>query len=124
MAGQRVKRLIVTDPRGFLKGVISRSDLLSVFVRPDAEIQREVAEDIVLGVFWIDPATVRVVVDDGVVLLSGHVETRGLARLMGEVVARTDGVVSVVDDLECDRDDARDRPPNGGQYELLDRRGP
>lgn len=124
MSEQYVKQLVVTDSRGFLKGMVSRSDLLSVFVRPDAEIRQEVAEDIVRGVFWIDPATLRIIVDDGIVLLGGRVETRGLARLIGEVVGRADGVVAVVDNLEYDRDDARDRPPNAGPYELLDRRGP
>ncbi|MEY9928061.1 CBS domain-containing protein [Catenulispora sp. GP43] len=122
MAEQRVKQLVVTDARGVLKGVVSRSDLLAVFVRPDAEIRREVAEDIIRGVFWIDPADLNILVDDGVVLLGGRVETRGLARLIGEVVGRADGVAAVVDDLEYDRDGARDRPPGPGPYELLHHR--
>ncbi|MEY9908959.1 CBS domain-containing protein [Catenulispora sp. MAP12-49] len=123
MTEQHVRQLVVTDARGVLKGVVSRSDLLAAFVRADAEIRREVAEDIIRGVFWIDPATLRILVDDGVVLLGGRVETRGLARLIAEMVGRADGVAAVVDDLEYDRDGPRDRPPNAGQYELLDRPG-
>jgi hypothetical protein len=60
MSERHVKHLIVTDSEGCLEGIVSRGDLLAVFVRPDAEILREISQDVVLGVFWIDPATLRI----------------------------------------------------------------
>jgi CBS domain-containing protein len=124
MSERHVKHLIVTDSEGRLEGIISRGDLLAVFVRPDAEILREISQDVVLGVFWIDPATLYITVDDGIVHLAGQVETLGLAWRIGEVVGRADGVVSVVNDLEYDRDDTKDRPPHSGPYGLFENRTP
>ncbi len=42
MVVRRVKRLPVVDGRGRLRGVVSRADLLKVFLRPDEEIEEEV----------------------------------------------------------------------------------
>ena len=39
-----IKRLPVVDPLQRLVGIVSRSDLLSVFLRPDDEIRREILE--------------------------------------------------------------------------------
>jgi CBS domain-containing protein len=38
MNGHRIRRLPVVDPSGKLIGIVSRRDLLSVFLRPDEEI--------------------------------------------------------------------------------------
>jgi CBS domain-containing protein len=104
MLDRHVKRLVVTDEQGRLQGVVSRRDLLKVLARGDEEIWREVVEDVLHGLFRIEPAAVRVRVEDGVVHLRGHLGTRGQARLLCEVVARTDGVVAVVDELRFDDD--------------------
>ncbi|WP_249160349.1 CBS domain-containing protein [Actinospica acidithermotolerans] len=104
MLDRHVKRLVVTDEQGRLQGVVSRRDLLKVLARSDEEIRREVAEDVLHGMFRIDKAAVRVRVEDGVVHLRGRVGTRGQARLLCEVVARTDGVVAVADDLWLEDD--------------------
>ncbi len=42
MARRRVKRLPVVDGVGLLEGVVSRCDLLKVFLRPDEEIAEEI----------------------------------------------------------------------------------
>jgi CBS-domain-containing membrane protein len=114
MVERHVKRLIVTDESGHLQGVVSRRDVLKVFVRTDEEIRREVAEDVIHGMFWIDPAAVRVRVEDGVVHLRGRVSTRAQAGLIRSVVGRTDGVVSVVDELGFDYDDAHGKAGRAG----------
>ena len=41
----RVKRLPVVDEEGMLEGVVSRSDLLKVFLRPDEDIEEEIRRD-------------------------------------------------------------------------------
>ncbi|MBW8792251.1 MAG: BON domain-containing protein, partial [Streptomyces sp.] len=52
-------------------------------------------------------------VADGVVRLRGTVETRSVAELVGKMVRHTDGVVDVVNELACLRDDSGDKLPAG-----------
>lgn len=62
-----VKRLLVVDDAGHLLGIVSRSDVLGVFSRPDEEIRREVAERVILQSFLTDPALFDITVQDGIV---------------------------------------------------------
>ncbi|MER5518376.1 CBS domain-containing protein [Streptomyces sp. NPDC002763] len=66
MARDGVKRLPVVDADGLLKGVVSRADLLKVFLRDDEEIAEEIRREIVPHLFAdaAEPVGVRV---DGVV---------------------------------------------------------
>lgn len=122
MESRRVKRLPVTDEDGRLVGVVSRRDILRLFVKPDPAIREEIAEDVILGALWIDPTTLEIAVVDGVVHLHGQVETRSLAGLVGAVVRRTDGVVGVVNRLTWAQDDTRDRLPGSGYHGVFERR--
>jgi CBS-domain-containing membrane protein len=107
-----VKRLAVVDPAGGLVGVVSRHDLLKVFVRGDADIAREVCDDVLERSLWVETAGVRVSVDHGVVTLAGrmvrHSETQIAARMTG----RVNGVVDVVNQLEWNEED---EPKWGGR---------
>lgn len=47
MAEHRVKRLPVVDEQGILKDIVSRSDLLKVFLRTDEDLAAEVRRDVV-----------------------------------------------------------------------------
>jgi CBS-domain-containing membrane protein len=100
-----VKRLVVTDLGGRILGVVSRADLLKVFLRDDLEIAHEIAEDIVRRTLWIDPATIRVVVKEGVVGLGGQVERRSLIRVLVGLVEAVEGVVGVDEHLSFLTDD-------------------
>ena len=71
-----IKRLPVVDPAGPLLGIVSRADLLKVFLRPDADIAREIRQEVLLRSMWMDPDTVVVDVRDGVVTLTGQLERR------------------------------------------------
>ncbi|MFB7509778.1 CBS domain-containing protein, partial [Streptomyces broussonetiae] len=51
MARQGVKRLPVVDGAGLLAGVVSRADLLKVFLRDDKDIAEEVRREIVAYLF-------------------------------------------------------------------------
>jgi len=51
----RVKRLPVVNPGGQLVGIVTRSDLLAVFDRPDEDIRREIVDMMLLHEFLIDP---------------------------------------------------------------------
>ena len=44
-----VKRLPVVDPVGRLVGILSRVDLLKVFLRSDEDLYREIVDDIIFG---------------------------------------------------------------------------
>ena len=95
MRRNSVKRLVVTDRGGEILGVVCRADLLKVFLRDDLEIAHEITEDIVRRTLWIDPATIRVVVKDGVVGLSGQIERRSLTPVLVGLVKAVEGVVGV-----------------------------
>jgi CBS domain-containing protein len=113
MESRRVKRLPVADAQGRLLGIVSRRDVLRLFVRPDREIREEVQEEVLLKMLWVDPAPLEVTVADGVVHLHGEVENRTLAELIGSVVRRTDGVVAVVNNLTFTIDDTKETTPQG-----------
>jgi CBS domain-containing protein len=99
-----VKRLPVLDGHGRLAGIVSRRDLLKVFVRPDGDIEREVRRDVLARSLWMDTARVHVTVADGVVTLSGRMTLRRDTRLAVWMTRQVDGVVDVVDELAWDRD--------------------
>ena len=97
MQSRRVRRLPVVDPGGMLVGIVSRTDLLSVFERPDLDIRNEVVRDIVVGEFGLDPAEFEVTVTSGVVTLAGPLARLETALELLARVRHTDGVVAVRD---------------------------
>jgi CBS domain-containing protein len=100
-----VKRLVVTGLDGKVLGIVSRADLLRVFLREDLEIAHEITEDIIRRTLWIDPATIRVVVKDGVVGLSGQIERRSLVPVLVGLADAVEGVVDVDEHLSFLIDD-------------------
>ncbi|MFB7504843.1 CBS domain-containing protein [Streptomyces broussonetiae] len=96
MALTGVKRLPVVGD-GTLKGIVSRSDLLKVFLRGDEEIAAEVQREVVLRLFGTHAGTVRTEVHDGVVTLSGLVHDTALVPFAARLARAVDGVV----DVEC-----------------------
>lgn len=105
-----VKRLPVVDSEGSVLGIVSRSDLLRVFLRDDEEIRAEVTDDIIRRTLWMDPATIRVVVSDGVVSLEGQIERRSLIPVLLGLVEAVDGVVGVDERLSYLVDDTARGP--------------
>jgi CBS domain-containing protein len=102
MNTHHVRRLPVTDEHGKLVGIVSRRDLLSVFLRPDGDIARDVQQ--VLHETDCDPATVIVTVRHGVVTLTGTIDITAdrdhhLVELAISMIWDIDGVVDVVSKL-------------------------
>ncbi len=116
MAGQDVKRLPVVDDEGHVIGVISRADIVAAFTRPDELIEDEIREDVVRRVLFIDPDTLDVTVEEGVVSLAGQLPTRSEARLLEEMARRLDGVVSISSELRWKVDDTRIDAPGGPRF--------
>jgi CBS-domain-containing membrane protein len=99
MLEERVNRLPVVDADGRLLGLVSRGDLVRAFARSDEEIQREIEEDVLRRVMWLDPSDVRVTVSDGVVTLNGQVATGADVDLLPRFTRRVPGVVDVESSL-------------------------
>ncbi|GLW50358.1 hypothetical protein Stsp02_60190 [Streptomyces sp. NBRC 14336] len=95
MARYGVHRLPVVDEDGVLQGIVSRSDLLKVFLRDDESIAREVRTDVVALLFPEAPEAVRVDVDAGVVRLTGRVRRTELVPVAVRMARAVEGVVAV-----------------------------
>lgn len=111
MDTERVKRLPVITDSGRLVGIVSRRDLLRVFLRSDRELCETVETEVVRRVLWATPEQVRVTVKSGVVTLTGTVERRSLIPIAERLTREVDGVVDVVCELGYEMDDSDIRRP-------------
>lgn len=104
MTIRQVRRLPVVDDDGTLVGIVSRRDLISVFLRPDSQIAQD-ARAVIDEILRADPAKTRVLVRDGVVTLAGTL-TQAEARhpVLVAVAIRLlwdiDGVIDVINRLD------------------------
>ena len=103
MARARVKRLPVVDEQGLLQGIVSRSDLLKVFLRDDEDLAEEIRREIVSYLFPLPASAVHVQVHDGVVKLSGRLRDTSLVPVAARLVRAVEGVVDVDFDLDPSR---------------------
>jgi len=99
MQERRVRRLPVVARDGLLIGIVSRTDLLSVYDRPDADIRDEVLRDIIAREFRLDSAELEVTVSSGVVTLAGPVARLDTALALLSRVRHAEGVVAIRDRL-------------------------
>ena len=104
-----VKRLPVVNMTGKLVGIVTRSDLLKVFLPTDEDIRLSMEYGL-LNTFWPLSGKVTGAVDHGVVTLSGRVELRSEVDLLARLTDSLDGVVSVTNRLEFRKDDLKDPP--------------
>jgi CBS domain-containing protein len=102
-----VKRLPVVDSDGRLLGVVSRHDVIKVFVRSDASIRDEAIEGLLGRDLMIDTFGVRVEVEAGIVAIAGQVERRTEIPIITSLVSAMDGVVAVNNALTYRWDDTR-----------------
>lgn len=103
MARHSVGRLVVVDRHG-IAGILTRSDLLRVFLRDDEEIRREVRAAVDAAVSGCD-SRLTVDVDEGVVRLDGWVQRTSAAWAASAAARGVAGVVEVVEDVQSDVDD-------------------
>lgn len=110
MEAQHVKRLPVVDETDRLLGIVSRGDLLRIFLRRDDAIRDEITEDVLRRTMRLTPSEVTVEVRDGRVDLRGSVEFSSLVPVIERLCRSVDGVVSVSEHLAYRTDDARRFP--------------
>ena len=112
MYDRDVKRLPVVDHSGALVGIITRADLLKVFLRSDDELRFDVLDHVSGDLLRLPPGTVEVEVGDGVVRLAGRVPRRSQALAMEKLTGAVDGVVAVESALRWQAEDtATEAPP-------------
>lgn len=118
MTSHHIRRLPVVGKDGRLIGIVTRRDLLSVFLRPDDEIAEHVRE-LLDDLLPADPGSVTATVRDGVVILTGHPEApqdRELIAVMIRLIWDVDGVIDVLNRLGEQAGDASEltSPPAAG----------
>lgn len=113
MERYRIKRLPVVDEGDRLVGLISRADLLRVFLRSDRAIREEISREVLVRTLGITPDTVTVHVVDGRVALSGTVERKSLIPVAVRLCQGVDGVVDVTEQLSHRTDDTSETLDTG-----------
>lgn len=105
MQERNVRRLVVVDARGRIAGIVSRSDLLQVFLRTDEELREEIAGTLIPALILSSPDSVGVEVRWNIVTLSGEVDRKSDAEILTRLTRQIDGVVDVMDNLSYRWDD-------------------
>jgi CBS domain-containing protein len=108
MYDRKVKRLPVIDQGGRLVGIISRTDILALFVRTDAEIREEIMTQVIAG--RSELSHYSVIVKDGVVTLEGNPETAAVGHDLISRSRHVQGVVAVLDRLGYPLEPVPSRP--------------
>jgi CBS domain-containing protein len=108
LLARNVKSLPVVDGGARVVGIVSRADLLKVFLRSDRDIRRDVITSVAASAIDVEPPGFEITVTDGVVTVTGAVRTiADIARVTTAAIA-VSGVVHVRSDgVTCiDRRDA------------------
>ncbi len=78
-----------------LKGIVSRADLLKVFLRTDEELATEIRRTVVDRLFPVSHAAVKVTVAQGIATLTGKVRDGDLIPLAERLTHSVEGIVDV-----------------------------
>ncbi|WP_328980729.1 CBS domain-containing protein [Streptomyces canus] len=118
-ARAKIKRLPVVDEQDILQGIVSRADLLKVFLRDDEELAQEVRREVVAYLLPAPGSAICVDVHDGVVKLVGRVRDTALIPVAARLVRAVEGVVDTDFELKdhgnpCDATDLRAAQPRTG----------
>lgn len=100
MEVQHVKRLPVVDETDTMLGIVSRADLLRVFLRQDKAIQEEISREVIGRTARLGTSAVTADVIQGQVTLHGSVDNPLLIPVLLRMCAGVDGVVAVSEDVK------------------------
>src|SRR5579859_3146604 len=110
MQERNVRRLIVVDKNGRIAGIVSRSDLLQVFMRNDEDLRDEIVTKIIPAIIIDRPEEVGVEVRYNVVTLLGEVDRKSDSEILERLISEVDGVVQVLNVMSYRWDDSKARP--------------
>jgi CBS domain-containing protein len=99
----------VVDEEQRLVGIVTRHDLLQIFLRADSDIRRDIIDEVLVCTLSLPPQAVDITVQEGVVTLTGQLERRTEAEIAVSTARQVDGVVAVDDQLTSRLDDAHAR---------------
>ncbi|NKQ51824.1 CBS domain-containing protein [Amycolatopsis sp. K13G38] len=123
MTHEHMKRLPVVDRYGKLMGIVSRSDLVALFVRDDESLREEIVRTVFVEVLMLSGKQAEAAVDitDGVATLTGELERKSLVPIAVALTRRVPGVVDVVDHLTFASDDTHLKPTEPTNRGILHR---
>ncbi len=103
MNARHIRRLPVVDEDGRLAGIVSRRDLLSVFLRPDENIAADIRR-LLDEVLLAQPGEADVTVREGIATLTGTLDPKtgphgDLIPVAIKLMWGVDGVVDIIDHL-------------------------
>ena len=107
MRERNVRRLVVVDTRLRIAGIVSRSDLLKVFLRSDEDLRDEVLHKLLPAVVPTEASGIDVDVESNVITLTGRVDRRTDVEILYRLTRDVDGVVNVVNRLSFRWDDVK-----------------
>ncbi|GAB89162.1 CBS domain-containing protein [Gordonia rhizosphera] len=111
LARHDIKRLPVVDDDGRPIGIVSRKDVLRVYLRSDSDLADDIRTNVLERAMWMDPASIEVQVADGTVTFRGTVERQSMVPIIDHLTRAVDGVVDVVVELDARLDDRHVPPP-------------
>jgi CBS domain-containing protein len=115
MFQRRIKHLPVISGSRRLVGIVSRADILRMFLRSDESIRKEVTA-LLNEMPLLGRGRVQVAVTDGIVRLDGVVESGSLTSLLIRLVRAVPGVVGVENEstLVYELEESKGSPRNLG----------
>jgi CBS domain-containing protein len=105
MHARGFKRLPVVDAKGHLVGIVSRGDVLKVFLRTDVDLTDEVRRILDHAQREFGASGLEATVSGGVVDLLGALKSKNQVEATVRAVAGVDGVIGIHSRISYERDD-------------------
>ena len=105
MHARGFKRLPVVDSQGRLVGIVSRGDVLKVFLRPDGDLADEIRRILDHAQHEFGASGLEASVSGGVVDLIGGLRSKNQVDATVRAVAGVDGVVGIYSRMTYEKED-------------------